>query len=70
MTKHLPKREAHPLQSWGALNHAIMLMSESEVQDLMDEESVGKNRPDFMRRMYGRFKKLREMRELEEMRGR
>ena len=69
MTKHLHRPNPSPLDGWTKLNAAIMQMSESEIQDLMDMESVGRNRPDFMRRMYGRFKKLREQRELEEMRN-
>lgn len=68
MTKRLHKPHPSPLDGWGKLNAAIMIMSESEIQELMDLEACGKNRPDFMRRMYGRYKKLREIRELEELR--
>ncbi len=56
--------------TWHTLQPAVMAMTtEAEVQAAIDEERAGANRPLFLRRLGSRWRKLRAIREREEVDG-
>jgi hypothetical protein len=57
------------LANWGALQEALREVSEEECWRLLAEEKAGKNRVQFLLRIYGRANRLRTERERRELMG-
>lgn len=55
------------LQTWVALNEAIMGMGEADCKRLLKEEQRGRCRQQFLRRIHSRLNKVRADREREEL---
>lgn len=58
-----------PLDNWQALNAHVQTMDEQELQKLLKKEQMNKNRMQFLIRIYGRYNKLRTIRERKELIG-
>lgn len=56
-----------PLKSWQELNKQIKKLGERQLHMLLSEERAGAKRPTFLTRIYGRFSKVRELRERREL---
>ena len=58
------------LQNWAVLNTHLTKLSEKECAELLKREKKGKKRFNFLLRIYGRYNRLRTVRERAElMRG-
>ena len=55
------------LENWIVLNKHVQKLSEETVYGLLQEESKGARRPQFLLRLYGRYNKLRSERERSEL---
>ena len=66
MTKKKPITRPE-LESWDALNSAIMQMDEAEAKVLLDHELKGRKRSQFVKRIHSRINKLRADRERDEL---
>lgn len=55
------------LSSWSSLNEIVKNCNEKECVKLMEAESKGKHRKDFMLRIHSRLNKLRADRERKEI---
>jgi len=55
------------LASWRTLQSAVMRANEETLEDMLQEELEGRARARFLQRIYGRYKVLRDKRELEEI---
>lgn len=64
MTKKTTRPE---LESWDALNKAIMDMDEAQAQVLLKYELAGKKRSQFVKRIHSRINKVRAVRERKEL---
>ena len=51
------------LRNWGALNEALRKATEQQCQQLLAAERKGKRRLQFLLRIYGRYNRLRTIRE-------
>jgi hypothetical protein len=59
--------DVNVLDSWTALNAALLDMDEEECVELLQAERAGKNRPVFVSRINSRFNRARSIRERREM---
>lgn len=55
------------LESWEALNKAIMQMDEADAKVLLKHELAGRKRGQFVKRIHSRINKLRADRERQEL---
>jgi hypothetical protein len=51
------------LENWQTLNESVMKLNEEQLEALLEEEKRGQQRVQFLLRLYGRFNKLRSIRE-------
>lgn len=55
------------LSNWKSLNAALKKLSEKQLSDLLASEKRDDKRPTFLARIYGRYSRVREMRERREL---
>lgn len=60
-------KEINYLENWVVLNEYIQTLDEKTIKALIEKEKNNEARPQFLVRLYGRFNKLRGMRERKEL---
>lgn len=62
-----PKDEVNYLATWATLNRYVQGLDEQTLQALLKKEQKGEARTQFLIRIYGRYNKLRTIRERKEI---
>jgi len=55
------------LETWASLNAHVQTLDEAKLKSLLKQELRGEKRTQFLIRLYGRYNKLRTIRERREM---
>lgn len=55
------------LENWAVLNENVQNLDEETLSELIEKEKHGEARPQFLIRLYGRYNKLRTIRERKEI---
>lgn len=63
----MDNKETNPLETWDTLNKAVLKLNEEELKELLKKEQKGEARTQFLNRIYGRYIKLRTIRERKEL---
>lgn len=67
--QHHSDKYARVLSNWGELNKELNVLTEQELNSLIQRERAGKQRNAYLSRLHGRFNKLRAIRERQELLG-
>lgn len=60
-------KEIDYLQNWATLNNHVQTLDEATLTALLKQERKGQRRTQFLIRIYGRYNKLRTIRERNEL---
>lgn len=60
-------KQINYLETWATLNEHVQTLGEEELWDLLEKERKGEARTQFLIRIYGRYNKLRTIRERKEL---